>query len=258
VSSLLADVAQYFDHFEDKEWLEQLFARHAVDDVLDAVAALARSGDPSLVVPALKFARDVGLHFILDPAHTDAIRERMPERLFPALADTLCASSWQVRASAVYTIGKLSFESQAGLLLAAYERARDADPLLLYRILTELNWLQPDTHWPLAAQLADHEHYLVRWSLLGVLSSVAFQVGIGDPLDELCAKLEQDPCPQIAAEAAFRRQEAQTQPRARAALSAPALIFDNIEVHFLRELPEAADYSLDELDAFVRRIAADC
>ncbi|MCY1064494.1 hypothetical protein OV090_06965 [Nannocystis sp. RBIL2] len=248
-------IARYIDHLEDRAWIEQLVEGHGVPQVLRGISELVVDGAPGPAHNALTLARDLGMRGIVDPDLTSRVRAEMPALLFPSLQRGLQATAYSVRAGVVYTIGKLSFDDQAQLLRDAFEQFLDRDPLLLPRIFFELHWLLPGPEWSYIRRLTEAPHRLIRWSALAAIEP--YPCGPGD--DALAQKqqtyerLATDPFEPLAAEsrhrlaALLRGTEADGSPQ----LVKPGLTFEAVELRFTNRLPPAADYTIEELDAFV-------
>lgn len=252
-------IAHYFDHLGEQAWIEQLVHTCGVAGVLGGISELVVSGAPEPAHNALTLARDLGLRGIVDDDMVSRVRSEMPAQLFPALQRGLYASAYSVRAGVVYTIGKLSFDDQAPLLRDAFERFRERDPLLLPRIVHELFWLLSAPEWSYVDRLASAAHRLIRWSALAAIEPFSFdrEADAFEQQQRTYELLATDPCEPLAAEsrhrlaALRRRSDADADVVGSRLLVEPRLTFAGIEIRFTNQRPAAADYTLEELDAFV-------
>lgn len=248
-------IAQYIDHLEDRAWLERLVEGHGVPQVLRGISELVVDGAPGPAHNALTLARDLGIRGIVDPDMTSRVRAEMPALLFPSLQRGLQATAYTVRAGVVYTIGKLSFDDQAQLLRDAFERSLDRDPLLLPRIVFELHWLLPGPEWSYIHRLTEAPHRLIRWSALAAIEP--YPCAPGDEAfahkQQTYERLATDPFEPLAAESRHRLAALLrgTEEDGSQQLVEPGLSFEAVELRFTNHLPPAADYTIEELDAFV-------
>ncbi|WP_434425026.1 hypothetical protein [Nannocystis pusilla] len=255
----VAEIARYFDHLGERAWIEQLVHTWGVPGVLRGISDLVMSGAPEPAHNALTLARDLGIRGTVDADMTSRVRAEMPALLFPALRQGLHASAYSVRAGVVYTIGKLSFDDQAQLLRDAFEYFLERDPLLLPRIVHELFWLLPAPEWSYVERLASAAHRLIRWSTLAAVEPFSFGPGT-DAFGQqrrTYERLSTDACEPLAAEsrhrlaALLRGSEADADAAGSPPLVEPRLTFAGIEIGFTNQRPAAADYTIEELDAFV-------
>ncbi|MDC0723662.1 hypothetical protein [Nannocystis bainbridge] len=223
--------------------------------MLRGISELVEHGAPGPAHNALTLARDLGVHGIVDRDLTSQVRAEMPTLLFPALQRGLRATAYAVRAGVVYTIGKLSFDDQAQLLRDAFEQSLDRDPLLLPRIVFELHWLMPGPDWSYVHRLTAAPHRLIRWSALAAVE--AYPCAPGDDAfaqkRQTYERLATDPFEPLAAESRHRLAALLrgTEEHGSHQLVEPGLTFEAVELRFTNTLPPAADYTLEQLDAFV-------
>jgi hypothetical protein len=196
----------------------------------------------------------------------------MPASVLPALRPLLRSPVLQVRTLTIYTIGKLTFPSEAESLREVLPAYLDNDPLCLVLLLGELEWLSDDDLGvqPELDRVIAHPSYLTRWT---VLAHLDHWVPIsGPPLDSKTRwlrTLSTDPVPLVAAEARHQLatlelelagSAADWQPAAswqqkRRSLtqSTPPLTFSILENQFMNDLArrKQADYTLEDLAAFI-------
>jgi hypothetical protein len=268
-------VTRYIDHLQDAAWIEALIAEYGVAAVLRTCAQVLGERDPDEVHEVATLLRDLGIRGIVSDELVGKVRKLMPAGVLPALRRLLRAPVLRLRMAAIYTLGKLSFPAEAKALRDVFPAYAARDPICLARLLFELAWLG-DSRGVRARveRIIAHESYLVRWSALGYLDCSGTPSGAG--LREKAAwlrALAADPAPLVAGEARYQLavlelevagRKAEWSPKAawrkrRGALErAEPITFATLELRFLDRVARAAaaDYALDELDAFARGITA--
>ena len=259
-------MTQYIDHLEDGPWVESIVAEHGLAAVLRACVDVLAEQDPDEVNEVATFLRDIGRRGVVNDELVASVRRRMPASVLPALRRLLRAPVVQARMAAIYTIGKLSFESEATALRAVFPTYVDTDPFCVARLLCELGWLG-DRRGVRARlkRIVAHESPWVRWSALGY-----FGCGGAPPGPELpwLEALSADPVPALRDEARHQLAALELEATGQAAnwfpkqkwreqrrtldRAAPAITFSTLESRFLIEMGRTgrADYSLAELATF--------
>jgi hypothetical protein len=261
-------IRDYVDHLEDTAYVRAVFAAAGVSGVAGLLVAMLRGGDRDAALAAGLFLRDAVL-FGMAPDFALALPRT---GVFPALRANLYVPDYAVRRDSVYTIGKLTVRTTAGLLREAFPVALRRDPLLLPRLLSELSWLTGGKRpWAYLRRVAESPHYLVRWSLLAQNVSLVGDFGRrrgpeGRKLRRLYGRLAADPHPLVRAEARHRRAALVTRREERLwrnggwervwkrlSHGEPDRSFSSLELLFgnCMTLAGWADYDLADLDAFV-------
>jgi hypothetical protein len=126
---------------------------------------------PDEVHEVTTFLRDIGIRGIVSDDLVTTARELMPTEVLPSLRVLLRAPVLRVRMAAIYTIGKLSFSSEAKTFRDVFPSYLDRDPFCLARMLGELAWLgdRRGVHARLKRIIA-HRSYLVHVSVRPVHS----------------------------------------------------------------------------------------
>lgn len=268
--TLRSSVTHYFDHIRDMPWMESLFAEHGVAAVLLECADVLAGQKVDEVHEVTTFLRDVGIGGIVNDELVTSIRKLMPNSVLPVLRPLLRAPALQVRMEAIYTIGKLTFPSEAEALVDVFPAYLDKDPFCLARLLLELGWLgDRDGVHACMERIIAHDSYLVRWSALGYLA--IWSPSSGPELQsktQWLGTLSVDPALRVAGEARHQLAELELdvaesevespspewrQKRLALEKVEPAIMFSTLEIAFLNEMTRTgrADYTLEELAAFV-------
>jgi hypothetical protein len=237
--SLRDSITSYIDHLQDVAWIDSVVEQYGLAEVLAACARVLAEGEPSETHEVATFLRDIGIFGIAGDDLVTRVRKAMPRRILPRLRALLRSPVLQARMTAIYTIGKLTFRSEARALRAVFPLYLERDPFCLSRLLFELSWLG-DKRGVRARlkQVIRHDSYLIRWSALGYL-------GCGGAERDFLDALSADSNPWIAAEAQHELDRA----------TEPSITFDTLELRFMNELARRKqdDYRLAELDEFVRK-----
>jgi len=268
-------VTRYIDHLQDRPWVESLVAQHGITAILQGCVDVLDEQDPGEVNEVTTLLRDLGIRGIIDDELVTSVRKLMPASVLPALRPLLGSPVLQLRMTAIYTLGKLSFSSEAKSLREIFPAYFDKDPFCLARLLFELAWLG-DRRGARARlnRIIAHKSHLVRWSALGYLGCSGTPSGPDLRLKiQWLEALSVDPVPVVRDEARHQLRalelevagrkakwlpKARWQKQRRALDKAePASTFSALEVRFLNEMARTgqADYALDELASFVRTLA---
>lgn len=274
--ALRSAVTHYTEHFQDVTWVESLFAQHGIITTLRTCAGVLDEQDPDEAGEVMVFLRDIGIWGIIDESLVTRVRDRIPEDVLPSLRTLLRAPALLLRMAAIFTLGKLSFASEAKALREVFPAYLNSDPVCLARMLGELSWLGDRRGVQACVKRAlTHESYLVRWSVLGYLERFGTASGAQNRLYAAhIRRLSADPAPPVATEARYRcaalalqeaGREAKWWPKAdwkkkQRALDAaqPAITFSTLESRFLDHMEQSAqrDYDLQALAAFVLTLEA--
>lgn len=268
-------LTHYFDHIEDAPWIESLIKKHSLKTVLQTCVDVLADQDPTEVHPVTTFLRDIGVRGHVNNKLVARVRRLMPTSVLPALRPLLRAPALLLRQEAIYTIGKLSFPSEAKALREVFPEYLDRDPLCLLRLLLELEWLG-DRRFVRTRlnRIVTHESFLIRWSLLEYLCCGSVpDTGSGLRLKRrLFHALAADPVQFIAREARHwmavlelrvAELKAKSKPEAtwqkkRSDLDKkePVIAFESLEIQFQNEMHRnmQVDYSLKQLAKFTRTL----
>jgi hypothetical protein len=254
---LRAAITSYTAHRESAAWIEALVREHGLARVLDECVDVLEGNDTSEMIDVSALLRDVGIYGIVDDALVSKVRRAMPRKVLPVLRRLLRSPLAQNRMTAIYTIGKLTFSSQAKALRSAFSVYVERDPFCLASLLFELRWLG-DSKGVLSRvkKVIAHRNYLIRWSALGYFKHTSVARGELRLRRQWLQALSTDSVLHIANEAKYQLAELETRAKRRVALAEPALTFDILELRFLGELArrKKTDYDLAELDQFVRSL----
>jgi hypothetical protein len=259
MNELRKEIGGYYDSvgLERTDRILKLYPMDAIQATMAAI--LLDSPDQEEVSNTLLFIRDASLLGEAD------LRARFWDALcvtgfLSVLAVRLNDPSLGIRDNAVYTIGKISLPGSGALLLDALKRSRDTEPLLLNRLVSEAAWTHAAAHDDLWDSVAESPCYLSRWSALEDSEIPA------DRMERLLA----DESPYIRTEAAFRQEEITLRKELadatrgvrnralRAHREREPLTFStmrNCFAHYQHER-QATDYTVEELEEFVRALSA--
>src|SRR3954469_1749898 len=117
MSGTLRDsITDYIGHLEDTPWVESLITRHGIDAVLRECMGVLVDRNSDDVHEVTTLLRDVAAGVVLDEQRVKEVRALMPTTVLPALRPLLRVPVLQLRMTAIYTIGKISFAAEAEAL----------------------------------------------------------------------------------------------------------------------------------------------
>jgi HEAT repeat protein len=230
-------ITDYLDHIEDLTWIESLIDAHGLDRVLRACARVFASSDADSIHAVAIFVRDIGIHGIVRANLVTRARRQIPRTVLPSLRRLLRARFYRVRSEAIYTLGKLSFRSEAKSLRRAFPFYLTRDPMNVPRVLFELTWLGGlKAVEACLRRVVAHPNALVRWSALGY----AWQSGVQRA--HWLEKLSEDRDARVRAEA-----------RSLLAGTDEKVTFWALEASFSTFMTRRDDYTLADLGQFAQR-----
>lgn len=245
-------ICNYLDHIQDNEYIQGIFQEADAKTIIAIVISIVNEENYDTAHEVLSFLRDAAINWPPKPEEiTNDVRKYIGEspNLINCLADKITSENYWIRSSAVYTIGKLSFEQHAKYLLDVFPIYLEKDPLLLPKLTFEINWLKPETLESLVDKIIASHNYLIRWSVLECLEFYT------NPSKKLFLKwykiLEKDENPYIAEEAKYKIAELE-----KLKTKEPSITFENISLRFNNYLYQnkKSTYSINEFDDFVQNL----
>src|SRR5262249_15664418 len=131
----------YIGHIQDAAWIEALVGEYGLVEVLQSCIGVLSEQNFAEVHEVATFLRDIGIRGIVKDDLVTKVRKLMPTSALPALRLLLQAPNLQLRMTAVYTIGKLTFAAEAKALRDVFPLYLQRDPFCLARLLSEMGWL---------------------------------------------------------------------------------------------------------------------
>ncbi|MCL2580409.1 MAG: hypothetical protein FWE32_10340 [Oscillospiraceae bacterium] len=125
--------------------LRFLLEKFSIEAIVDEVIRLLRESDLNFI-DITAFARDFYIGSDLTNQEKHKYITEMKQQAFFQLLDTfLYSDNYSICSWTIYTIGKFSEHENAIFLEIAYEtKYKEANPILAYRCLNELTWLQSE------------------------------------------------------------------------------------------------------------------
>lgn len=264
----------YIDRIGETEAVDRIAEVEGVEAAIRAVATIVRdamggAGDLDDLSAALSWVRD-GSIGVGSKAVKAGVRACVPSYLTPILVEALVAPIYVVRSQAIYTFGKMGFREDLPVLLNAFDRYLDRDPLLTPKLIGEISWLGGESS-ALHARVRSHPHYLTRWSFFGTEAACPGLTGT-EKLRAACAEFDEDQAMVVRAEAqhvlaeirmleefakdGLRHDRASRRKRKRRRVehnAAAPLLFNGMHMRFLHSC-SGLDYDVGTLDAFVRSL----
>lgn len=254
-------ILKYFDGAEDIDYIAEVINSLAFSHLAILICRLLKS-DPATFDRTSSFVRDA----IVCGYRNDACQQFRDDYLGSTIVSTLeelvFGSNHFIRSNAIYTLGKTCSYSSKYVLVEAFDRFIEIDPLLLDRLINEMGWLGVENMEHYLERMATSTSYLTRWA------AVEFIYQSEERLPNWVELLRQDPCELIRLEAEYECQRllksfqtsslSKSQQRRRAkeiAQIEPQISFQQVSLQFANNLYRGgkSEYTVVELADFVDR-----
>jgi hypothetical protein len=155
-------------NFEEDE-LDEVGEMTSADELFTVLNQLLASDDTEAVNITLGFIRDF-MTMNLSPER-EAIRDRYPESsLVKTIEQLLFRPNHHMRQAAIYTVGKTRSYSSVDTMTQAFYQFRDSDPILLPKLLGELDWIGGKAFGECVMSMAESPIYMTRWASISMLA----------------------------------------------------------------------------------------
>jgi hypothetical protein len=247
------------DGFEDTDYIAEIVNSLAFPHLATLICRLLKSAHATFETTSL-FLRDA----IVCGYRNDACQQFRDDYLGSTIVSTLeelvFTNNHFIRSNAIYTLGKTCSYNSKNVLVAAFNRFIDTDPLLLDRLINEMGWLGVENMEHYLERMATNASYLTRWAAVEHIYQSTTQ------LPNWAQLLRQDPCELIRLEAEYECQRmlksfqtsslSKSQQRRRAkeiAQIEPKISFQQVSLQFANHLyvRGQSEYSVVELEAFL-------
>ncbi|WP_295621423.1 hypothetical protein [Chamaesiphon sp. GL140_3_metabinner_50] len=246
------------DGFEDTGYITTIVNSLTFSHLAALICRLLKS-QPEFEVTSL-FLRDA----IVCGYRNDACQQFRDDYLGSIIVSTLeelvFTNNHFIRSNAIYTLGKTCSYTSKNVLVEAFDRFIDTDPLLLNRLIHEMGWLGVENMENYLERMATNTSYLTRWA------AVEFIYQSTERLPNWAELLRQDSCELIRLEAEYECQrilksfqtsslsKIQQRQRAKEIVQIePKISFQQLSLQFTRDLyvRGQSEYSVVELEAFI-------
>jgi len=161
-----------------------LFDRCSVSDLVSKIIELTKTRN-SYLIEILTFTRDVYIGSDLNDAERESyLKELIKQNFFEELNKLLYSKNLNIASYSIYTFGKLSHKENSNYLESAYERKFKRNPILAYRCLNELEWLESKKVDNYIAELAANEDPISKLILLYLFEISSNHTEISKILDD--------------------------------------------------------------------------
>jgi hypothetical protein len=252
-------IQKFLDVSDDPEQVRDLFHSTTPEEASEVISrALAR---PLLrnVFAATTVLREMASGHVFDEERTAAFCAQIQSgEILGRLASLTDAESYGVRYDAITTLGRLCMPGSDVIFKKAFARSIPNDPLLIPAILREWFWNDPKSIWNFVSDAIRETLFLSRWSLLEFLQhSIPWSAECEKRRCKLLSELSSDESAYISNEAKYHVNVSGCTTRAGSERgssqrhSRPKFTFEGLTNRFLLKLDRDANYSVEELTAFL-------
>ncbi len=251
--------------FENSDYMAKIVTALPLPEICALICNLLRSARAETFEMTALFMRDIvmmGRHNLNCVPFCDNYPD---SAIVTTLEELLFSDNHFTRVGVIYTLGKTCSYGSGAALSRAFELYRDSDPLILDRLIGEMNWLGVENIDDYISFLVYSFSDLNRWAVVGAIHP------IGNDLRTIqwAEALRQDKCELIRTEVEYEYQRklkslqtpilSKTEQRQRAKelkKIKPLLSFWNVRFLFEKYLDRSCltQYTLTELESFVDRM----
>ncbi len=167
IEDLVLEYSRY--RIDDHAHIEQIFSTFERERVFRVLGAMISGRNREKSSDAALFVQDCGSSIRKNEHHrfhkalfsSDAVR---------SLEDKLRSRDCFARANAFNVLGKIGCRRSLPLMIAAYHRHLQSDPLNVPNRYFEISWLQPRTPWKLFKLALQNKSWLTRWACIEIIS----------------------------------------------------------------------------------------
>lgn len=276
-NSLRDQILNSYKYGGKPQYMEALLTSVPLDGLYQEIADLLHSDLNSEFAETCFFIQDVVMSThtaIADQFRAGVYTSPVVFTLESLVKD---APQYHTRSMATYTLGKIWSVNSVGVMVDAFYRYFETDPLLVPRLMFEIGWLQQET--ATLVQLACLEaaatswNYLTRWAVVHMIDRMTDREITSPRVSQILDMLIQDDMAVIRAEAQFFLfklgilsriyNEGVTKKERRAMRkqinqAEPTLTFENLTLQFQSPLRggNSYDYHLMELMRFADNLIA--
>lgn len=249
------------DGFEDTDYIATIVNSLDFSNLATLICRLLKS-EPEVFEMTALFLRDTLVCGYRNDACQQFRDDYLGSTIVSTLEELVFVHNHFIRSHAIYTLGKTCSYSSKNVLVEAFDRFIDTDPLLLDRLINEMGWLGVENMENYLERMATNSSYLTRWAAVEHIYQST------ERLPNWVELLRQDPCELIRQEAEYECQRmlksfqtsslSKSQQRRRAkeiAQIKPKISFQQVSLQFANHLHVRgqSEYSVVELEAFVDR-----
>ncbi|WP_373541429.1 hypothetical protein [Chamaesiphon sp.] len=158
-------ITRYLDDgFEDTVYMAQIVNTLPFIDTSALICSLLKSSNYETFSITALFIRDVILYGNRNKDCYQFISKYPESSIVTTLEELVFSHNYFIRDEAIYTLGKTCSYNSKNKLRQAFDRFRDSDPLLLTKLLNEMQWLGVENSENCIEQMANSFSYLTRWA----------------------------------------------------------------------------------------------
>ena len=255
------------DGFENSDYMAQIVTALPLPDICDLICELLRSEEFDTLGMTGLFLRDtmlMGRH----SSDCTAFREHFPDStIVKTLEELLFSDKYFTQLEVIYTLGKTCNYKSKYALSRAFARFCDSNPLLLDRLLCEMQWLGVENLEQCIESMATSSSYLTRWAAVSRIAPIGET--IDDGIVQWAEALRHDDCELIRFEAEYEYQrvlkslqtsilsKAEQRQRAKEIKKIqPLLSFQSVSIRFMKYLFDIGSnqYEVAEFESFVDKL----
>ncbi|MDB9513953.1 HEAT repeat domain-containing protein [Kamptonema animale CS-326] len=206
-------ISKYINYLGDTEYMADVVTSPGA---VNSLIKLLQSNEREIISDTCFFIRDFVLSCSKNHICRQSWESQLKSAIIPELENLLFADNHFIRKDAVYTLGKICSYDSIPVMLNAFYKLRDRDPILLPRLIGELFWLGINNPWDVINSMAVSDRYITRWAVVDVLGKFS----CNSPNDEdflrahrLCDLLRRDAHSLVREEAEYNYQFLELQRR---------------------------------------------
>ena len=186
-----SDIEIFINNYDFECKLHNFFIMHGSETIVTEICKLLRTNDPIRYNLIITFARDFYIGSDLSNEEKDTYYKTLNRSIFFSILESMLNSEFlTICSSTIYNIGKLSHAENCHLLDDAYRRFyKGNDPVLSYRCLIELQWLECSNNNIYISELINSDD-LIDNITLGLLYSHTGDMALNNTADFLTTEIQ--------------------------------------------------------------------
>ena len=173
METIANQILNSFSFFQDSDRFAAVVNSTSSEELCNIINGLLRSEYFDKVGYTCGFIRDLVMFGRGNPDCERFVKDYLEYSIIETLEELLFSPYHHIRQLTIYTLGKICSYKSLPALNRAFTAFRDTDPILLPRLISEMNWLGEPNFWELINSMMKSSVYITRWAVIDILGKSA-------------------------------------------------------------------------------------